>query len=158
MKRLLLLISVVLITSCNYFENQKVNSKDLLEEELESFSWNDVDEYPSFDSCNSMSGKLDKKVCFENTLRNILNTNLSQLNIVVTEDVIDTIVLKITIDNLGKFEINEIISKAQTKAQIPTIDSLLIHGFDNLPKIYPAIKRSQQVSTQFNLPVIININ
>ena len=158
MKRLLLFISVVLITSCNYFEKQKVSSKDLLEDELESFSWNDVDEYPSFDSCDSISGKLNKKHCFENTLRNILNTNLAELNIVVNEDVNDTIVLKITIDNQGVFTINEIISNAQTQSQIPGIDSLLMQSFDDLPKIYPAIKRSQQVTTQFNLPVIVNIN
>ena len=158
MKRLLLLFGVVLITSCNYFEKQKVSSKDLLEEELEAFSWNDIDVYPSFDSCNLVSGKENKKDCFENTLRTTLNTKLARLNIVVNEDVNDTIVLKITIDKSGVFTINEVISKAHTQSQIPGLDSLLTHSFDDLPKIYPAIKRSQQVTTQFSLPVIVNIN
>jgi hypothetical protein len=75
----------------------------------------------------------------------------------VTEDVSDTIVLKITINNQGQFTVNEIRSSELTKTQIPKIDSLLIRGFDSLPKIYPAIKRSQQVTTQFSLPVVVSI-
>jgi hypothetical protein len=77
---------------------------------------------------------------------------------VVTEDVNDTILLKITIVNQGNFNVNDIQSNELTKAQIPKIDSLLIHSFDSLPKIYPAIKRSQQVTTQFSLPVVVRIN
>lgn len=158
MKRLSLVLTILFLTSCNYFENKKVYTKDLLEEELQTFNWNDVDEYPTFASCDTSSGKSNKQACFENTLRTILNTNLSQYNIIVNEDVNDTIVLKITIDKQGGFTVNEIVSHAQTKAQIPQLDSLLLRGFDSLPKIFPAIKRSQQVATQFVLPVVVNIN
>jgi hypothetical protein len=157
MKRLILVLSILVLTSCNYFEKKKVYTKDLLEEELHTFNWNDVDEYPTFASCDTTSGKDNKKTCFENTLRTILNTNLSQHTIIVTEDVKDTVLLKITIDNQGGFTINNIVSSELTKAQIPQLDSLLLRGFDSLPKIFPAIKRSQQVATQFSLPVVVNI-
>lgn len=158
MKRLSLIFYLVVLTSCDYFQKKKVNSEDLLNEELQTFNWNDVDEYPTFTSCDTSSGKINKKICFENTLRQILNANLSKQNIVVTEDVYDTVVLKITIDKEGHFKINNIVSDSLTKAQIPQLDSLLLSSFDSLPKIYPAIKRSQQVTTQFSLPVVVNIN
>lgn len=158
MKRLILVCYLLTMTSCDYFEKKKVYTKDILEEELQTFNWNDVDEYPTFDLCDSTSGKENKRHCFENTLTQILNSQLSNQNIVVTEDVNDTIFLKITIDNQGKFTVDDIVSSELTKTQIPKIDSLLIHSFDSLPKIYPAIKRSQQVTTQFNLPVVVNIN
>lgn len=158
MKRLSLVFCAVVLISCNYFEKKKVYTEDILQEELQTFNWNEVDEYPTFASCDSASGKENKRQCFENTLLQILNNKLSDQNIVVTEDINDTILLKITIDNKGNFNINDIKSSELIKAQIPDIDSLLIHSFDSLPKIFPAIKRSQQVATQFSLPVVVKIN
>jgi hypothetical protein len=158
MKRLSIILCVFALISCNYFEKKKVFTEDILNEELQTFNWNDVDEYPTFASCDTTLGKENKRQCFENTLLQVLNKNLLKQNIVVTEDVNDTILLKITIDNQGNFNVNDIQSNELTKAQIPKIDSLLIHSFDSLPKIYPAIKRSQQVTTQFSLPVVVRIN
>ena len=158
MKRISLIFFVVVLTSCNYFEKKKVYSKDILEEELQTFNWNEVDEYPTFESCDDTLGKENKKQCFEKTVLKILNHRLSQQSIIVTEDVNDTILLTITIDNNGKFNVDDIKSSELTKTQIPKIDSLLIQCFDSLPKIYPAIKRSQQVTTQFSLPVVVKIN
>ena len=155
MKRLILIAILVFLTSCDYFNKKKIDTKEILDEELKSINWNDVDEYPTFTICDSSD---NKKVCFEDVLRNRLNEQLSKQNIVVTEDVSDTILLKIHIDNKGNFSIKDIISSEVTKAQIPQLDSLLRHSFDSLPKIYPAIKRSQQVATEFNLPVVVNIN
>ncbi|MFC4723235.1 hypothetical protein ACFO5O_12940 [Geojedonia litorea] len=158
MKQALLVICCLVLLSCNYFEKKKVYTKDILEEELQTFNWNEVDEYPTFASCDSVMSKNHKRQCFEQTLLQILNNNLAQQNIVVTEDVLDTIDLKITISKDGQFNIDSIASSAEIKRQIPRIDSLLIRCLDSLPKIYPAIKRSQQVTTQFTLPVVVKIN
>ena len=158
MKRIILVFGFLVLTSCNYFEKKKVHTEDILKEELQTFNWNDVDEYPTFSSCDTTSGKEQKRQCFENTLLEILNTNLSRQNIVVSKDVNDTIVLTITIDSKGNFKIDDLKISEFTKEQIPEIDSLLIRSFDSLPKIYPAIKRSQQVTTQFSLPVVVKIN
>ncbi len=157
MKRILFLLLLINMMSCDYFNKKKVYSQDLLENELEMFTWNDVDEYPTFASCDSTLGKTNKKQCFENTLRDILNTNLSQYHIVVSESIEDTVQLKITINNQGEFSINSIESSVLTKQEIPELDSLLRQSLNSLPKIFPAIKRSQQVTTQFSLPVIIKI-
>lgn len=157
MKRILIFLLLISLTSCDYFNKKKVYSEDLLENELEMFTWNDVDEYPTFASCDSTSGKENKKQCFENTLRDILNTNLSQYHIIVSESIEDTVQLRITIDKEGEFSINSIKSSLITKKEIPQLDSLLRRSLDSLPRIFPAIKRSQQVTTQFSLPVIIKI-
>lgn len=157
MKRIFIFLVFINVMSCDYFNKKKVYSEDLLENELEMFTWNEVDEYPTFASCDSMSGKENKKQCFENTLRDILNTNLSKYHIVVSESIEDTVQLKITIDKEGNFSINSIESDPLTKQEIPQLDSLLRRSLDALPEIFPAIKRSQQVTTQFSLPVIIKI-
>ncbi|MEH6534981.1 MAG: hypothetical protein V7719_01210 [Psychroserpens sp.] len=157
MNRLFLLVVLFAFCSCDYFEKKKVYTEDILEEELQTFNWKDVDEYPTFESCDSTLGKENKKACFENTLRDILNTNLSSHQIVVSEEINDTVQLKITIDNQGQFFIDAIVSSETTRALIPQLDSLLRKSLDSLPKILPAIKRSQHVKTQFVFPVIIKI-
>lgn len=155
MKRLILIVILVILSSCDYFNKKKIDTKEILDEELKSINWNDVDEYPTFSICDSTD---NKKTCFEDVLRNRLNEHLLRQNIIVTEDISDTILLKIHIDNKGNFTLKDIVSNEMTKAQIPQLDSLLRHSFDSLPKIYPAIKRSQQVATEFNLPVVVTIN
>lgn len=155
MKRFILIAILIFLTSCDYFNKKKIDTEAIVEEELKSINWNDVDEYPTFSICDSTD---NKRGCFENVLRNRLNEHLANQNIVVTQDVSDTILLKIHIDNKGNFSIKDILSSDVTKTQIPQLDSLLRHSFDSLPKIFPAIKRSQQVATQFNLPVVVNIN
>jgi hypothetical protein len=154
MKRLLLIVILAMLSSCDYFNKKKIDTKEILDEELKSINWNDVDEYPTFTSCDSSDSK---KTCFEAVLRDQINDYLSKQIIVVTEDISDTILLKIHIDNKGNFTLKNIVSSEMTKAQIPQLDSLLRHSFDSLPKIYPAIKRSQQVATEFNLPVVVRI-
>lgn len=156
MKRLLL-VFFILLTSCDFFQSKKVSTEALLEEEMQAINWKDVDDYPSFADCEGVTTKPEKKMCFENYLYDLLTSNLDAQKIVVTEDVSDTVTLKIHIDKEGKFTIKTIDMDSLTRAQIPELDSILRHSFDSLPKLYPAIKRSQQVATEFSLPVIVNI-
>ena len=153
-----LLIFIVLLTSCDYFQSKKVSTEQLLEEEMQAINWNDVDDYPTFSDCDGLSTNQEKKVCFETYLHDLLTSHLGNQKIVVTEDVSETVILKIHIDKTGQFSIVNITMDSLTRAQIPQLEDLLRHSFDSLPKIYPAIKRSQQVATQFSLPVIVNIN
>tara|TARA_R100001369_G_scaffold67187_1_gene94655 strand:+ start:1000 stop:1476 length:477 start_codon:yes stop_codon:yes gene_type:complete len=158
MKPVVFLLILLLVTSCSYFEKKKVYSEDLLEEELQTFNWNEVDTYPTFSSCDSISIKADFKACFQNTLVTHVNHFLEAQNIVVSEDINDTIRLKITIDSKGILEVKTIDFKSETAIQIPEIDSLLRQSLKGIPTIFPAIKRGQQVTTAFELPVIVKID
>ena len=42
--------------------------------------------------------------------------------------------------------------------EIPNINVLINQSLDSLPQIFPANKRGQQVTTEFNLPIIIKVN
>lgn len=154
----LLLIFFILLVSCDYIQVKKVSAEQLLNEEIEAINWNDVDDYPTFTNCDGLSTATEKRACFENYLHNLLTLQLENQKIIVTDDVSDTIILKIHIDKTGQFSITDIIMDSTTKAQIPQLDGILRHSFDSLPKIHPAIKRSQEVATEFSLPVIVHIN
>lgn len=149
---------IILNFSCEKLNKRKISSEEILNDELKTFDWNEVDEYPTFDLCNTAEGKENKRVCFEITLRNEMNNYLSKQMIIVEEDLSDTIKLTVEVDKSGKLNIEEIKMLNTTSAQIPQLDSLLRHGFDSLPKVYPAIKRSQQVTTRFQLPIEIRID
>lgn len=158
MRPIVFLLILLLTTSCSYFEKKKVYTEDLLKEELQTFNWNEVDSYPTFSSCDSITIKADSKACFQNTLVFNVNRFLEAQNIIVSEDVYDTIRLTITIDNNGILKVESMTFKPETVNQIPEIDSLLGQSLRGIPKIFPAIKRGQQVTTAFELPVIVKIN
>lgn len=158
MRPIIFLFLLLLVTSCSYFEKKKIYSEDLLEEELQTFNWNEVDTYPTFGSCDSISIKVDLKACFQNTLVTNVNRFLEAQKIVVSENINDTIRLKITIDSKGVLEVKSIDYKPETAIQIPEIERLLEQSLKGIPKIFPAIKRGQQVTTAFELPVIVKIN
>lgn len=158
MRPIVILFILLFATSCNYFEKKKVYPEDLLKEELNTFNWNDVDTYPTFISCDSILAKEESKTCFQNTLINSVNQYLEAQSLVVSSDVNDTIILKIKIDNVGLLEIQSIKVHPETVIEIPEIENLLRESLKSVPQIYPAIKRGQQVTTAFELPVIVKID
>lgn len=154
MKYLSILL-IALLMSCSYFEKNKLDAQTLVEEELQSISWSDVDVYPSFAGCEELESNTDKRNCFQNTLIGHINNKLSEQVLVVSETVNDTVLLTLNCSNEGILTINNIKIKPETKVQLQNIDSIILLGFDSLPKLYPAIKRSQPVATQFTLPIVI---
>lgn len=158
MNRIIFLFCLVLVTSCHYFEKEKINSEDLIEEELKTISWTDVDDYPSFTACDSLSDKSERKLCFQNTLIDHVRNYLSEQTIIVSKEVNDTIKINLEVSNQGVISINKLDINPETRSQINNIDSLIWKSIRSLPKIYPAIKRGQEVSTRFELPLIVSIN
>lgn len=156
MKRLVVFIILVLV-SCDYFENKKIKTEDVVNKELETIDWNAVDIYPSFSVCDSISEKEQQKICFETTVLTHVNQYLSQQSIIISEDVEDTISMKLQIDKLGNVTILNIDAKPETRRIITEIDTLLHGSIKALPKVFPAVKRGQQVTTEFVLPVVVSI-
>ena len=149
---------ILLFNSCDYFDVKKTSSEEILKEELQTFNWNEVDVYPTFSACDSSNSKEDKKACFVGVLTNHMTDYLANQHFVVTEDIKDTLLLKLTISEKGEAIISKIVLDDKTIAELPQIKEVLIKSLDSLPQIYPALKRSQQVSTQFTLPIIIAMN
>jgi len=134
-----------------------VNSQDIVKEELETFNWNEVDEYPSFENCNTSDTKALRKQCFQTTLTNHITSQLALRKIVVTEDLNDTIEMSFFISEKGDLRVLNIESNPKITSQIPEINTFLTESLNNLPQISPAIKRGQQVKTEFKIPIIIKV-
>ncbi|MGC1203913.1 MAG: hypothetical protein WA839_03390 [Flavobacteriaceae bacterium] len=157
MKQICVFILVLMLASCEYFNVKKTSSEAILEEELQTFNWNDVDEYPTFSICDSLTTKQEKKQCFGTHLTNKILNFLQGENITITQDVNDTITLKFQVSEKGKLSLLDFEVDSLTLQEIPNIKVLIRESLVALPQVFPAIKRAQQVKTEFELPIIINV-
>ncbi len=156
MKNFLIVIICLILFSCNYFDVKKTSTEAILEEELKSISLNEVDVYPAFAVCDSSSTIQERKYCFENTLISHIQKTLTQEKMIVTTDLTDTILIDFKLSDKGEISILNLKISKETLEALPNITNRINSAIDSLPKIYPAIKRGQLVTTQFKLPVIIN--
>lgn len=158
MKQLAVFSFFLLLTSCQDFSVKKTTPEAILNEELKTFNWNEVDSYPSFTICDSLQTKIEKKACFENTLNSHILTELQKETLVVSKDVNDTIMLSFLISEKGNLTINSVEISPTTIEEIPNLETLITQSLETLPQIFPSIKRGQQVKTEFKLPIILQVN
>ena len=158
MKYACITLILLLFTSCEYLNVKKTSSEEILKEELQTFKWNELDVYPTFSACDSATTKIEKKKCFENIVTKHLSSYLTKQRFVVGQDVTDTLELTFIISDKGKTNISNIKVKEETLSELPNIKEVLQKSIDSFPKIFPALKRGQQVTSQFKLPVVIQAN
>lgn len=156
MKQLYYFLLVILLNSCKYFNVKKTSSQSILQEELKTFNWDEIDQYPSFSLCDNFEIKEDKKNCFQEILNEDITNYLKKQRIIVTREINDTLMLELSISNKGDIVLVNTTINNSTLEQIPNLEKLLKDSLKELPQIHPAIKRGQQVATQFKLPLIIN--
>lgn len=158
MKPYYFILLFFIVTSCNYFDVKKTSSEAILNDELKTFNWSEVDTYPTFESCDYAETKDQKKICFQNTLTGIITTHLQEQSIIVSQDINDTLQIQFQISEKGILSLLEVQIDSLVRHEIPNIENMLHNSLDSLPKIFPALKRGQQVKTEFKLPVIIQMN
>lgn len=158
MKQIAVFLLCLMLASCQYFDVEKTSSEAILKKELKTFNWKEVDSYPSFKTCDTLQSKLDAKQCFQTTLANHISSKLQEQTIIVSQDINDTILLSLLISEKGELVINAIEIDSVTTLEIPEIKTIITNSLDTLPTIYPAIKRGQQVKSQFKLPIVLRVN
>ncbi len=154
---LLLMISIG-ITSCQFFETEKISTKTFLDEEKGSINWNDVDTYPVFKECEGISDKLETKSCFETTLINQLYRSINSENFTVFSDLDEVVLIEFIVNEKGNLKINTIEIDSILQKKLPQLKNYIITSIDSLQPIAPAYKRGIPVRTSFNLPISIKTN
>ena len=157
-KTIQLLFLLLAIQSCQYFEKQVPDEKELLEQELKKINWDEVDEFPSVLQCDTIKDAAIKKQCFFDYMAQTIQERIGIDTLRIEYPEIDTINVKITIntDSSLQFE-TQYTNDSIALADKTKIDSILISRLSDFPKVEPAIKRGVKVKTQFVLPVIIKM-
>lgn len=155
MKKIISLLLLLLITSCQYFDMQVPSKKELLDKEMKSINWNEVDEYPSFSECEKIKNKTTRERCFFELLTQTIQEKLSIDTLAILYPELDTIEVKVTVFPNATMEFEPQFPKDSVAYDKVKIDSILHSRLIDFPKVNPAIKRGIPVKTQFILPVII---
>ncbi|UUW10471.1 hypothetical protein NLG42_06600 [Flavobacterium plurextorum] len=155
MKHFFLLIVILFLNSCQYFEKQVPSEKELLQKELKSINWKEVDEYPTVADCEKISDKKQRQKCFFDVMSTLIQEKLNVDSLSIMYPELDTIEVKVTIFPNAVMKFEPQFPKDSVAYDTIKIDSILHARLVNFPKINPAIKRGIPVKTQFILPVIL---
>src|SRR5690554_690519 len=150
--RILLLL---FITSCSFLEKERITSETILEEELKSINWNEVDVYPVFPNCSETLQKQEQIDCFTTTLTAYIENYLKSKELLSKDKFSVTIPLNLLVDEKGQISIKNKISDETILNSLPEINQWLAEVVAELSKTHPALKRGIPVKTEFVLPLII---
>lgn len=156
----IILITVVLsllFSSCQYFDKQVPSKEELLQKELKTINWNEVDEFPSISECEKIEEEALRKQCFFEFLAQIIQEKLSADTLAILYPELDTIEVKVTIFPNATMQFEPQFPKDSVAYDTIKIDSILKARLVDFPKVNPALKRGIPVKTQFTLPVILKI-
>ncbi len=156
MRKLGILLGLCILASCDLNSSRESRTRDLVEKELKTIDWNDVDQYPLFTECDETSEKNAQKVCFEETLLHHFSTTLKEFEFVLDNGFRDTIYVDFLVDKDGALTVLEIGENAAIREQIPEFDGVITQSLKNLPGLEPALKRGIPVSTRFRIPLLLN--
>ncbi len=147
-----------LLISCDWFESQETKTQKLVNQEMSTIDWNDVDQYPLFDNCDETVSKPEQRKCFKDTLLAHFSSTLNEFEFVLESNIVDTLYLDFLIDNNGKISVLDMEKNEEILSQIPEFDGIIIQSLKTLPHLAPAIKRGIPVTAKFRIPIIVNTN
>ena len=93
MLRLIILIFLGLMTSCDLFVSKDEKTQELVNKELLEIDWNDVDSYPLFETCDENMTKTGQRECFENELLKHCAKTLNEFEFILEPDVNPTVIV-----------------------------------------------------------------
>ena len=157
MKQFSLFLVFILFNSCQYFDKQVPSEKELLQKELKSINWKEVDEYPSVVDCDKIEDKKQREQCFFEVLTQLIQEKLCNDTLTMLYPELDTIEVKVTVFPNATMKFEPQFPKDSVAYDKIKIDSILKVRLVDFPKINPAIKRGIPVKTQFILPVILKV-
>ena len=155
MKKISLLVLVLIMQSCQYFEKQVPSEKELLEQQIKEINWKEVDQYPYIVDCDKLTDPVQQKQCFFEFLANTIQQKLSVDTLKILFPKLDTIEVKVTVNSDASMQFEPQFPKDTVAYDTIKIDSILKIKLVDFPKVNPAFKRGIPVKTQFILPVII---
>ncbi|MFV8336150.1 hypothetical protein ACNQF7_08700 [Flavobacterium sp. RSP29] len=157
MKQYYLFLVFIFFNSCQYFDKQIPSEKELLQKELKSINWKEVDEYPSVVDCEKIEDEKQRQQCFFEVLTQLIQEKLSIDTLSILYPELDTIEVKVTVFPNATLQFEPQFPKDSVTYDKIKIDSILKARLVGFPKINPAIKRGIPVKTQFILPVILKV-
>ncbi len=143
------------LTACNLFESPEDRTRKLVEEEMQTIDFNEVDQFPLFADCDETAAKPEQRGCFERTLLMHLSMTLQDFEFRSEEPLRDTLNIDFRVDANGVVSILSVEEHPHLSEQNPEFERIVTGSLRSLPRLQPALKRGIPVATQFRLPIVI---
>jgi len=157
MKKIAALSFLVFLCSCRFFDGQVPNEEELLQKRLKEINWNEVSKYPSIAECDAIIEKEMKKECFFAQMVLLIQQKLDLDTIGLLYPEMDTIQFKVTVFSNATLKFEPQIPADGADFTRIKVDSIIRARLVDFPKIEPAQKEGVPVTTQFILPVILDV-
>ncbi|WP_420321430.1 hypothetical protein [Flagellimonas sp.] len=157
MRKLVLLVFLGLLMSCELFTSKEEQTKNRVNQELLTIDWNDVDQYPLFEGCDETAPKEIQRDCFQTKMLQIASDTLESLNFEVQNDLEDTLYIDFKVDEHGFISILEMEEKQSILDEIADFNQQITERLRDLT-VAPALKRGIPVSLRFRIPLVLNTN
>lgn len=157
MKKFAALLSLALLSSCQHFEKQVPDEDELLQKRLQEINWNEVSSYPSIAGCNAITDREMQRECFFTTMARLVQEKLDIDTIAMMYPEMDTIEVKVTVHPDASLTFEPQMPQDSVSYNRVQVDSILKARLVNFPAIEPAQKEGIPVTSQFILPVILDV-
>ena len=158
MRKTSLIFSFFFFLACDldFQISKKISVDEFVNDEMKSFNWSEVDQLPVFENCTQINETSKKNNCFIRTISDSLSLNFIKNDLVLNRTLIDTVFIKFKVDKKGIIEIENIEIGEKILPYKEVINQSFVKTAANLPKLYPAIKRGQEVDVTFDLPILVS--
>ena len=158
MRKTSLIFSFFFFLACDldFQISKKISVDEFVNDEMKSFNWSEVDQLPVFENCTQINETSKKNNCFIRTISDSLSLNFIKNDLVLNRTLIDTVFMKFKVNKKGIIEIENIEIGEKILPYKEVINQSFIKTAANLPKLYPAIKRGQEVDVTFELPILVS--
>lgn len=162
MKKILLSILCVSLYACQESKpaepevTQEEQEQKMAAERFEALG-KDLDENPSFKECEDIATKDEKLKCFTGNLSKLYQEMLNSQKLAIGDALSDTVKVTLLINNEGMISVKEVEMSEKTKELLPSLGELLMSETENFPPIIPAKKNQVNVSSEFVLPLVIDV-
>lgn len=162
MKKILLSILCVSLYACQESKpaepevTQEEQEQKMAAERFEALG-KDLDENPSFKECEDIATKDEKLKCFTGNLSKLYQEMLNSQKLAIGDVLSDTVKVTLLINNEGVISVKEVEMSEKTKELLPSLEDLLRSETEKFPPIIPAKKNQVNVSSEFVLPLVIDV-
>ena len=163
MKKILLSILCISLYAC---QESKSAEPEITQEEVDKQEaqkrladlGDEVDEYPSFKECESITTKDEKLKCFTDRLSKAYQEALNSQKLAIGVALSDTIKVTLVVSNEGVLSVKSVEASDNTLELLPDLEKILkdkTAGFEFV--LTPAKKNQVSVTTEYVLPLVIDV-
>ena len=156
MRKFLAILLLCACFSCDLFESKEKKTQKLVNQEMQTIDWNDVDNYPLFENCDEYTSKTSQRECFETELLSHFSATLQEFEFVIEPGMDTTVFVDFLIDHEGKITVVQIEKDNDINEVMPEFDGIVSQSLRNLPPLAPALKRGIPVKAKFRIPIVLS--